>query len=1234
MRAAINSFENLKTDKEHLIDMRESNAILETEVKSLKSENKELRSTIKENIQDELSLLQAAILNAEHQMKTLQEENFCLRQNLNLKDRVLQELDLEHQSLIKRLQISEDETLSLSRRLGSLEEDINSSMNKDSRIKQLEYDLEKALEEKELVLKETLNQYFKNFDNNKNEQEELINSLVHDNKKYIELIQTKDNTIVQLREEFANLANEFEKRINENADSGNIKINKSAENAITEELFNIRENIAASHHELIDKIVDLHKELKSLKNENHVLQKEVASKSQQPELVKKNNELGEQNEQLKNENSMLRDTLNTPYPGLVENILAHGKEVKRLQDENELLRLALSTDRKELVDSNLRKKKKIKELESELQDLQLFSPNNSFKSRRRSSSQGEMPEMLRYDVPLVDVAPNSIEKLKYLGQYPDDKRGIRDQKQLLKEIAKQNQTIKKLRRENEKFKDKHNSSKAKEREINALKCERDQLKMSNKSNKALEEELFSLRNAFKHLNEGSDLVGKKEITELENQVQLLKEQLASTTDHETALSPSRSKLKLGPFEASNQKQLLTDVMCENVHLKRSLQKANSDIGRLANIIERNKHNSSAEQFQLEKIKKLEGRVRKLKEENNAFRKNSDTLQRENDNASTELSHLKNSLLKADSDKLKANQEAIKLREIINDLDKHEGNKEENNGLNIMVKVLTESVEELQDHRNELEKKLKAAETKSLRLETQIRNNATNDTSVNEKLKALESDRHVLEQDLFSANVELSKMREERNVLEEKNKNLCEELGGITNDITETRIAEWLENDADRRLALLSPDIHHIDAPLDTDRRTKRDHSRLFRKLQVENQTLRGKLSNLADESVDTTKIIADLERGHGHLTGTLRCYLILQKASSGKLLEGSLQQYTSDFDALQRKFSLLEMKYDKEKKFSKRRDHAWELFANASATISNIHTILDEGLVKVEEDLEKDLTDEDFENKDYKSRLWILRRRLSDVENRHRELQLRTEELSIRLDARTTEFEVTQDELEDTTRDLEARDTSIHSLRSEVKKLTIENMALSDLIRSLEQNQDETVGDVMSENDMLRNTTVELNQQYGKDIKAIEADLNETIEKLDEKDAALNIMRKLRDDSEKNLAELRNKVTYLERRLKTMTEQRDTLKKEAENRAAYMPNVHDDHGTIHMLRDDIKKLAKENADLKQDIILKQRQTYSMSKDLYNLRTKGSKTTTKQDESGIVENSYNVRNSHESRPFAW
>ena len=324
--------------------------ILETEVKSLQYENKE-------NIQEELSLLQAAILNAEHQMTTSQEENSCLRQNLNLKDRVLQELDFEHQSLIKRLQISEDETLSLRRRLGSLEEDINSSMNKDSRIMQLEDDLEKALEEKELVLKVTFNQYFKNFDNNKNEQGELINSLVHDNNKYIELSQTE----------------------------------------------------------------------------------------------------------------------------------------------------------------------------------------------------------------------------------------------------------------------------------------------------------------------------KQEITELENQVQSLKEQLASSIDHDTALSPSRSKLTLGPFEASNQKQLLTDVMCENVHLKRSLQKVNSDIGRLADIIERNKHNSSTEQFQLERIHKLEGRVRKLKEENNAFKKNSETLQRENDNASTELSHVKNSLLKADIDKQKANQEAIKLREIINDLDKHTGN---------------------------------------------------------------------------------------------------------------------------------------------------------------------------------------------------------------------------------------------------------------------------------------------------------------------------------------------------------------------------------------------------------------------------------------------------------------------------------------------------------------------------------------------------------------------------------
>ena len=78
--------------------------------------------------------------------------------------------------------------------------------------------------------------------------------------------------------------------------------------------------------------------------------------------------------------------------------------------------------------------------------------------------------------------------------------------------------------------------------------------------------------------------------------------------------------------------------------------------------------------------------------------------------------------------------------------------------------------------------------------------------------------------------------------------------------------------------------------------------------------LSSQLLNLEDESVETTKIIADMERGHGHLTGTLRVHLILQKATSEKVLESSLQQYSTDYEILENKFKMMEKKYDKEKK--------------------------------------------------------------------------------------------------------------------------------------------------------------------------------------------------------------------------------------------------------------------------------------------------------------------------------
>merc|ERR1712226_1666605 len=400
------------------------------------------------------------------------------------------------------------------------------------------------------------------------------------------------------------------------------------------------------------------------------------------------------------------------------------------------------------------------------------------------------------------------------------------------------------------------------------------------------------------------------------------------------------------------------------------------------------------------------------------------------------------------------------------------------------------------------------------------------------------------------------------------------------------------------------------------KQTRRDHARIIRKLQVENQTLRTQMLNLEDEAVETTKIIADMERGHGHLTGTLRVHLILQKATSEKVLESSLQHYSTDYEILENKFKMMEKKYDKEKKYSKRRDAAWELFTNASGTISNIQTILTDGLAKVENDLDDALSPEEFDNKDYRSRLWILKRQLSDVENRHRELQLKAEELNLRLNAKTTEFEVTQDELEDTTRDLESRESSIERLTREMARLLKENKKLTDILHKLKENQDQSVGVALMENESLHKALADLSEEQDEIMKNAESDFNIVLHQLEEKDGALQQIKRMKDDSDKEIDALKRRINFLDKKLTQVGNERDKLKKEAEVRGRCTITQVDDHGTIHMLRNNLKALAKENADLKESVLSKQKVMYDMSKDLHQLRMETAIGGNKNDKRGV------------------
>lgn len=204
-------------------------------------------------------------------------------------------------------------------------------------------------------------------------------------------------------------------------------------------------------------------------------------------------------------------------------------------------------------------------------------------------------------------------------------------------------------------------------------------------------------------------------------------------------------------------------------------------------------------------------------------------------------------------------------------------------------------------------------------------------------------------------------------------------------------------------------------------------------------------------------------------------------------------------------------------------------------------------------------------------------------------------------------FKVTQDELEDATRDLESRENQMKQMKSDLDHVVKERSRLVKLMNMLKQNEDRLVADVIADNEKLADEIspkpAEIIYLQQTESGSGSPDLTALIGKLRERDAALNIMRTMRDQTETENDELKRRIDYLERKLKEMTNQRDKLKKEAEYRAGYMNYARDEYGTIHMLRDDLKRIAKENADLKHDVVLKQRQMYDMSKDLHKMRIK-------------------------------
>merc|ERR1712226_129394 len=80
--------ENLKSDMKIAIQSMENLRIQE----KAKKEDQ----AVSENIEDELSMLQNAILEAERQMKLFREENMLLRQNETISEKLSEKLELEN----------------------------------------------------------------------------------------------------------------------------------------------------------------------------------------------------------------------------------------------------------------------------------------------------------------------------------------------------------------------------------------------------------------------------------------------------------------------------------------------------------------------------------------------------------------------------------------------------------------------------------------------------------------------------------------------------------------------------------------------------------------------------------------------------------------------------------------------------------------------------------------------------------------------------------------------------------------------------------------------------------------------------------------------------------------------------------------------------------------------------------------------------------------------------------
>ena len=817
-----------------------------------------------------------------------------------------------------------------------------------------------------------------------------------------------------------------------------------------------------------------------------------------------------------------------------------------------------------------------------------------------------------------------------------------------REVAAYKREIDSMKKKNEEIKDKYEHLKSENYLLNKLRDDdgREKLKRYKEMLGKKEEECFRLRKILDEsidYEERDDLLGRlREVhrellqdgdSKEELSLQSLQESL-DKRDREIKRLKRQSRLlteALGLDESTKRlvveailtnkdlDEYTTAVVPENEDQIRVVEKENRSLKRqISDLNGKMKSSGKLEEevkMLLKKVKSSDEQCKTLDDDNFSLRERLKSVQKEMRELSTIPRTRKFSKEKFSDELLKENEqlsEDLMRKEI------------ENERLRDKIDDFKEDLRRCEIEAKNLNGKLEAKSTKIGELESLKQENVEKD----EILKDLSKKLGVVETERKRINEAYVKEKVKN---EEEGKHTTEQIKRLQNEI-----AKATANGKTARSPVLSLNESHESLPFDErDGGISRyDRNRLIKKLQEENHQQSAKMLSLEEEMTAITKLVADMERGHGHLTGILRGHLVLQKEATAKLLEKSLQQYSDEFELCKKKFTSVEDRYDKNRKNLTRRRFAWDLFENATATVDNITAILVEGLIKVEDDLQDEFSsDEDFETRDYKSRIWLLRRRLDDVEKRYRDLMLRAEELSVRLDAKTTEYDVTQDELEDATRVLEMNEFTMARLRDELSTCLKENAKLKGILSQLKDNQERTVGNVIAENMQLKKE-IDKATEDRTEVDGLQLEVKNLRDKLTldnyevremrkrlreqekrEKEATDNLKEQLRreareqedetnrlqDDakvSNKKIIESAMKINELERLLRKAEEKIASLEKYLQKaRSGCRSDGIDHHGTIHMLRDDLKKLFKENEELKEELSSKQKSITALAKDL-------------------------------------